>query len=412
MLDGQAVASTASFFARPDVTAALGVPFGSGWRFDLPARDIDPGDHLLALFVRAVENGELFFLADARFTVPEEPALVSPMRTTVVPDSQPLAVRAQQAAAFLASHQDPQGYWLTDFTKTPSFRHPRQEMSTYFNALMADLLAPIANEAHLDGNVTRVRGFLASQIEDGGLVRYHGRPDFPTIGKLGCAITPDADDTALVWRIAPAGDRKKLGLALTTLRDYLKPDGFYRTWLSPEERYECIDPGTNPNPADAGIQMHIFMLLASEDPPAASALCHALNRLISKDEMWVYYRMAPIVPILRQADLHNSGCPVELPPSLLNRVVEGQQEWTAMARSLQLFFRHDAAPPRRSEVESLLRSLSVNDFAFLRQNPPLIYHNDLTASVSRFYWSDSLGYALWLRLYFENERASARKSGR
>ena len=27
------------------------------------------------------------------------------------------------------------------------------------------------------------------------------------------------------------------------------------------------------------------------------------------------------------------------------------------------------------------------------------YHNDTSATVSRFYWSQDFGYALWLRLY-------------
>src|SRR5205085_3142299 len=141
---------------------------------------------------------------------------------------------------------------------------------------------------------------LAAQIEDGGLVRYHGRPDSPVIGTLGCAITPDADDTALVWRIAPAADRRRLEQAFAILRNYRKPDGLYRTWLSPRERYQCIDPGADPNPADAGIQMHVFMLLDIEDPPAARALCRVLAKQITKDELWVYYRMAPVIPTLRQ----------------------------------------------------------------------------------------------------------------
>jgi hypothetical protein len=34
----------------------------------------------------------------------------------------------------------------------------------------------------------------------------------------------------------------------------------------------------------------------------------------------------------------------------------------------------------------------------------MLYHNDLTASTSRFYWSEDFGYALWLRLYLENAR--------
>lgn len=412
MLDGQAVASTPNFSARPDVTEALGVPFVSGWRIRLAARDIDPGVHLLAIFVRAVEAGDMFFLADTRFSVAEPEAPVSPAITRAVPDAQTLPARARQASSFIASHQDSQGYWLTDFTKTPTYRHPRPEMSTYFNAMMADLLAPIAGQAQLAGNLTSARPFLAAQIEDGGLVRYHGRPDSPVIGTLGCAITPDADDTALVWRIAPAADRGRLAQALATLRNYRKSDGLYRTWLSPRERYECIDPGTDPNPADAGIQMHVFLLLATEDPPAARALCRALGKQITNDQSWVYYRMAPVIPILRQADLYNAGCTVEVPPSLLNRAAVGQQEWIAVARLLQPFIRAGGTPPRRTEVESVLQTLSRDDFALLRQNPPLLYHNDLTASVPRFYWSESMGYALWLRLYFENERAVARRRER
>ena len=46
--------------------------------------------------------------------------------------------------------------------------------------------------------------------------------------------------------------------------------------------------------------------------------------------------------------------------------------------------------------------LAANDFSTLRYNPPLFYHNDLTAKASRFYWSEDFGYALWIRLYIES----------
>src|SRR6202051_4425047 len=55
---------------------------------------------------------------------------------------------------------------------------------------------------HREPSLERARRFLTAQIEANGLVRYHGLPDAPTIGTLGCAITPDSDDTSLVWRIA------------------------------------------------------------------------------------------------------------------------------------------------------------------------------------------------------------------
>ena len=53
----------------------------------------------------------------------------------------------------------------------------------------------------------------------------------------------------------------------------------------------------------------------------------------------------------------------------------------------------------RQAIRDLLELLGNDDFALLRQAPPLLYHNDLTASVTRFYWSGDAGYALWLRLY-------------
>ena len=50
-------------------------------------------------------------------------------------------------------------------------------------------------------------------------------------------------------------------------------------------------------------------------------------------------------------------------------------------------------------IRSLLGQLAANDFTLLRESPPLVFHNDLTANVPRFYWSRDAGYALWLRLY-------------
>ena len=53
----------------------------------------------------------------------------------------------------------------------------------------------------------------------------------------------------------------------------------------------------------------------------------------------------------------------------------------------------------RRAIDDLLARLGSDDFALLRRTPPLLYHNDLSATVSRFYWSEDAGYALWLRLY-------------
>jgi hypothetical protein len=397
MLDGRVVASIQDFFVRPDVTKALGVENPSGWRITIGSRELAEGEHLLSVFVRVAEGGNQFFLVDRRFTVPVVPAPAA--QQTADGD---LASSARRAVAVLSSHQQPAGYWLTSHTRTIRYEQPQQELNTYLPSLLIDMLDPVADQARLAGGVQSARDFLASQIEDTGLVRYHGRPE--AIGSLGCVITPDADDTALLWRIAPGTHRDLLRGALATLNRYRTPEGLYRTWLAPRDLYQCIDPGKDPDPADVVIQMHVLMLLATADPPAAHELCQALERTITADRIWVYYRDAPVVPILRQSDLQRAGCMLELPPSRLKPTPPEQAVWVTAAQMLRGLTSGGEPAPASGAVIELLRRLSRDDFRLVRESPPLLYHNDLTASVPRFYWSEDMGYALWLRIHFESVR--------
>lgn len=321
------------------------------------------------------------------------------------PRGRELADSARIAARILADHQQGPGYWLTAYTDEARFERPRQELNTFTNAVMIDIAAPVAESAGLTDVLGRTRAYLANQIEADGLVRYHGRPDGPAIGKLGCVITPDSDDTALVWRIAPGAHRELLTTALAKLGEFRTADGLYRTWLAPKDRYRCIDPGSDPNPADIGIQMHVLMLLAQVDRPAARALCGALSKESSDDKVWVYYGMAPLVPLLRLADLRKAGCPLQLPQARLQSAVPGQEAWVEAVNLLGRMEGARAASAEYPRAADLLHQLAANDFSLIKSAPPLLYHNDFTAHVRRFYWSEDVGYALWLRLYFESERA-------
>jgi hypothetical protein len=267
------------------------------------------------------------------------------------------------------------------------------------------LLNPLAAGSGLEESLQRARRHLTSQIESGGLVRYHGLPNGPGIGTLGCVITPDTDDTALVWRIAPANDRNRLTVALATIDRYRTREGLYRSWLAPRENYQCLDPGSDPNPADIAIQMHLILLLSQVRPPAGRALCDALHSIIDDDRVWVYYRKTPLIPILRLPDLRRAGCELTLPESRMRTDVPSQQIWVSVVRLM------GNSSPDQVLTRAVLRELAHNDFALIRTNPPLLYHNDLTATVSRYYWSEDVGYALWLRLYdrYEHPRnASSR----
>jgi hypothetical protein len=343
------------------------------------------------------------------FLVPVASAVAQVPKTPISqgPREKELADAARRAAEVLAERQQVPGYWLTEFTDVTRFERQQREMNTFLNAMMIDVAGPVAEAAGIAGLLRRARDFLASQIEEGGLVRYHGRTDARTIGSLGCAITPDSDDTALVWRIAPDQRPELLPMALATFNRFRTTDGLYRTWLAPQDRYQCIDPGKDPNPADIGIQMHVLMLLAQADPPAARALCGALRQRLADDSIWVYYAIAPLVPILRLTDLRRAGCPLQLPSSRLQTNVPGQEVWIEVIQLLQRMESSEGTDRNYSRTAELLHELAADDFAWLARAPPLLYHNDLTASVRRFYWSEELGYALWLRLYFDSERAQS-----
>ncbi|BCG96663.1 hypothetical protein [Mesorhizobium sp. 131-2-1] len=392
MVDGNGMAGTAEFFDRPDVVRAIGSTSPAGWRISFPAGKLAPGDHVVSILVHPWQGGEPRLLMERTFNLAPPPT------------------SKQRAVQALAERQQAPGYWLTDFTSGTAFERTHQELNTYLNAIMVDVLAPMANEAGMPDVLMRARRYLTDQIEPGGLVRYHGRPDAPTIGTLGCDITPDADDTALVWRVAPSSDKTLLAQALATLAQYRRADGLYRTWLAPTERYQCLDPGKDPNPADLGIQMHVFMLLAKEDPPAAKALCEAMTRKVADGDVWVYYADAPPLLILRLADLRKAGCALQLPLSRLRTTVPGQEIWVRAVQLLQLTEDGAATADTHLEAAELLDKIAANDFSLLMSTPPLFYHNDLTASVRRFYWSQELGYALWLRLDFEN-RSTQTKAG-
>jgi hypothetical protein len=373
-----------TFTERPDVSRAFPGAEPSGWAIPLETAGLPAGRHRLTLYSWASEQTDAYYLASRTLTV--------------VASDGDIGASARVAAARIRQHQQAPGYWLTSFTNAPRFDRPRDEMNTFLTSLLVDLIDPLPAAADLRDSAQRARQHLTAQIEGNGLVRYHGRPDAPGIGTLGCAITPDTDDTALVWRIAPPADRQRLSTALETLAAYRRSDGLYRTWLAPRDAYQCLDPGRDPNPADVTIQMHLLQLLLAAQLPGGRDLCGALGRHLADDRIWVYYHRTPLVPMLRVGDLERAGCRLTLPASRMQTGVPGQEIWVSAVQLLLRAAQTGGPRPDAAEATALLRTLARDDFALVRRHPPLLYHNDLTATVPRYYWSQDVGYALWLRL--------------
>jgi hypothetical protein len=385
LIDGKAIGATHDFLRRPDVDRAMRTDSPTGWSVTANTHGVAPGEHVLQLALRVEPRSDIRIVREQAVDVAPPPDL---------------GALAARAAGRLRDDQAGPGYWLTSFTDSPRWAAPRKEMNTYLTSMLVDLLGPVAHERGLDGAMARARRHLAAQIESSGLVRYHGLPDAPTIGTLGCAITPDADDTALAWRVAGRGLRDpRARRMLRTLARYRDARGLYRTWLARPERYQCLDPGRDPDPADLTIQAHVYLMLREVDRPAARSLCDAMRRAANDDAVWVYYAKTALVPYLRSAELQQLGCPLPLPAGRLAHPLPGQEWWSEMARRLVEMSAARPEPAARQASRDLLEVISRDDFALLRQAPPLLYHNDLSATVNRFYWSEDAGYALWLRLY-------------
>jgi hypothetical protein len=408
LIDGIVIGSTKTFGPRGD-QEALATISPSGWRVFADTRGVSPGERVLQIAVLIEPGSDIRIVLEQRVFVLAQNSVNENAPTERKPAADKLDAMADYAALLLRERQSESGYWLTSYTQGLRYEARQQEMNTYLTAMLVDLLSPIARQRNLDDVVEHGRRHLAAQVESDGLVRYHGLPNGPTIGTLGCVITPDADDTALAWRIAGLGSRDpRKQLMLQHLTRYRDARGLFRTWLAPQNEYQCLDPGTDPNPADVVIQMHVYLMLREFDKPAAQNLCTALQRSYGDEGIWIYYAKTPLVPYLRSAELQQLGCVLPLPAERPETSAPGQEIWS---EAVHLLVQSMASPQDanlRLAIRNLLARLGSDDFALLRRSPPMLYHNDLSATVKRYYWSEDFGYALWLRLY----EASAVETGK
>lgn len=322
--------------------------------------------------------------------------------------AQDLSAAFGRAAQEIRRHQTPDGSWPTPVTLGPAFESVAAEANVFTPSMVVDILDPVAAQTGLTDVLERARAYLRRQIEPTGLARYHGDPGAVPPEVRGCELPPDADDTALIWRIAPHADRERLVAARREIERFHDGEGLYRTWLADERAYRCFYvryAGREWNPPDVAVEMHVYLFLVEHDRTAAARLCEALRRRIDDERIWIWYTVAPFVPVLREVDMAAHGCPLRVPDSRVARAVPGQEPYLLQARLLRSLVAPEGPPPASAEpYVAALRAAAASDFASIVGTPPLIYHNALSAVPPHFHWSEDVGYALWLRLYVETAR--------
>jgi hypothetical protein len=314
-----------------------------------------------------------------------------------------------RAADAVRRGQQAAGYWSTAVTPGPAFATVTSETNTFTPAIIVDLLGPVAAEAGLGDVLDRARDYLRRQIEPTGLVRYHGNPGPVEASQRGCELPPDVDDTSLTWRIAPREEPELLREARGAIQQYRAESGLYRTWIADPQAYRCFYTAffpRDPNPADVGIQMHAYLFFDKYDRDAARALCTALRGRLGDSRIWVWYARAPLLPLLREVDLARAGCRLRVSDERLHTAVPGQDLYMTQGRLFRELLAGSEGTSIRKRAISLLAELATADFERIAENPPLLYHNALSASPPHYHWSSEVGYALWLRLYVEVARRS------
>jgi hypothetical protein len=401
LLDGIIIGASQDFQPRVDSPLGNNQEPATAWRITVNMQGVTPGKRVLQLAVRIEPRGNLRIVREQVVYVAPQEIPADPFGASARPvaDSE-LAQLATLAASRLREHQSKYGYWLTSYTQKLRYEAPKQEMNTFLTATLIDYLSPVAGRHGLGDVVERARTHLLGQIEENGLVRYHGRPDGPAIGTLGYPITPDSDDTSLAWRISGRGPEDlRFRPMMEILSAYRDARGLYRTWLSPQNAYVNLNPGLDPNPTDIGIQVNICLMLNNLAPPLALELISALERFSDDGDLWIYYSKAPLLPYLRMAQLRQLGYKIQLPSERLALPALGQEIWSDAAFWLVERQLHPDQIEGSIAIDSLLERLGRDKFALIRTSPPMLYHNDQSATVERYYWSEDFGYTLWLRLY-------------
>ena len=271
-------------------------------------------------------------------------------------------------------------------------------MNTYLTSLLVDLLDPLAAAAGLGDSVQRARRHLTGADRGqrtGALSRPPRRPRHRHAGlrdhaghrRHGARLA----DRAAAGSSTALRPRSRPSTATARPTASIAPGSRRATAISASIRAAIRTRPTSPS------RCTCCSCCCRSSRRQAARCARRSRRHLDDDRIWVYYQRSPLVPILRTTRSRARRLPAELPASRMRTAFRasrsGCRSSVAGARTAA-----EATAGRGGGRPRCCASSPATTSRSCAQSPPLLYHNDLTATVPRYYWSEDVGYALWLRL--------------
>jgi hypothetical protein len=295
------------------------------------------------------------------------------------------------------------GTWWTYYNFDTIPENFKRGHNFFIGMLIADLLEPYRTDPVIDSIVQRTLDLSYENINPAnGFLKYYNRMD---------DLPEDTDDTGLFWYLAQDVDTGFVSIVIDSLQKYKTKNGLYLEWLRKGGIKHMRQTGTNPETIEIIPNIHVFLFLSKYDTLLANELCQSLQaeNVLSNPEYWVYYNRAPWLYYIRQADMANHSC--ELNANLPKEIksLTSQDVYEKLSVLIRDFSLESKYKGKNMEAREILHQLSKNNFEYIRNNPMLIYHSDLTSKAPAHFWSKDMPYALWLRLYYEYSEPRAKK---
>lgn len=303
--------------------------------------------------------------------------------------------KAAIAKNTLIKRHNQKGTWWTFYNFNSVPKNLKRSNNFFVGMLIVDLLQPFREDQIIDSLLHETLELSYENINlKNGFLRYYNRID---------NLPEDTDDTGLFWYLAQSVDTTFVLTVIDSLQNYKIDNGLYLEWLQKGGIGHMPQTGTNPETVEIIPNIHVFLFLSKYNEFLANELCKRLQaeNVVTNPEYWIYYYRAPWLYYIRQIDMVNNGC--ELRSNLPNEVrsLANQDVYEKLSKLIRDFSLDNKYTDINTQARELLFQLSDNNFEYIKRNPMLIYHSDLSSKAPAYFWSYDIPYALWLRLYHE-----------